>query len=109
MTARCEPRFWIVSSSRPTRRADQLSDTEAFADFPQSSRGWTQSNGAAIDPAEFVDPALPAPGATFQPLEDPGQLRRGPGDSLAKEPTGVLDQIDKQQVLEPSPLCVLNC
>jgi hypothetical protein len=44
-------------------------------------------------PSEPLHPLMPALGVAIQLLEDPGQFCRDRGLSLAKEPTGIVDQL----------------
>ena len=87
-TFRCNPRFMIVSSDRTTRKVDQVPNTEAFANLPQLGSGGRKETAQQSIPAEPLHPLMPALGVAIQPLEDPGQLARDRGLSLAKEPTG---------------------
>jgi hypothetical protein len=86
---RRESEIMNVSSNRITRQIDRVPDTEAFADFPQFRTGGRKEMAQQPITAEPLCPALPAPAATPQPLEDPGQLRGDRGISLANEPAGV--------------------
>jgi hypothetical protein len=72
---RCESEIMNVSSNWTTRQIDQMPHTEAVADFPQVRTGGRKETAQQLFPAEPLYPALPAPAATTQPLEDPGQLR----------------------------------
>ena len=88
-TARCGPRITFVSSKWTTRKVDQVPNTEAFANLPQLGSGGRKETAQQSIPAEPLHPLMPALGVAIQPLEDPGQLGRDRGLSLAKEPTGI--------------------
>src|SRR3984885_14063922 len=92
-TARCGPRITFVSSKWTTRKVDQVPNTEAFANLPQLGSGGRKEKAQKSIPAEPLHPLMPALGVAIQPLEDPGQLGRDRGLSLAKEPTGIVDQL----------------
>jgi hypothetical protein len=92
-TARCGPRITFVSSKGTTRKVDQVPNTEAFANLPQLGSGGRKETAQQSIPAEPLHPLMPALGVAIQPLEDPGQLGRDRGLSLAKEPTGIVDQL----------------
>jgi hypothetical protein len=91
--ARCGRRITFVSSKWTTRKVDQVSDTEAFANLPQPGPGGRKETAQQSIPAEPLHPLMPALGVAIQPLEDPGQLGRDRGLSLAKELTGIVDQL----------------
>jgi hypothetical protein len=92
-TARCGPRITFVSSKWTTRKVDQVPNTEAFANLPQLDSGGRKVTAQQSIPAEPLHPLMPALDVAIQPLEDPGQLGRDRGLSLAKEPTGIVDQL----------------
>ena len=92
-TARCGPRITIASSNWTTRKVDQVPNTEALANFPQLRSGGRKETARQSIPAEPFHPVMPALGAAIQPHEDPSQLRRDRGLPLAKEPTGIVDQL----------------
>jgi hypothetical protein len=75
-TARCEPRFRMLSSNRTTPQVDQATHAEAFANFAQLLAAGREESAQQPIPAQLLDLNLPALGATAQPLEIPGQLRR---------------------------------
>ena len=91
---RCESEITNVSSNGTTPQVDQVTHTEAFADFPQLRAAGREETAQQSIPAKLLDLNLPALGATAQPLENPGQLRRDRRLSLAKKPAGVVDQLD---------------
>src|ERR1700678_2563198 len=91
---RCEPRFWILSSHGTTLQVDQATHTEAFADFAQLRAADREESAEQSIPAKLLDLNLPAPDATAQPLENPGQLGRNRRVSFPKKPAGVFDQLD---------------
>ena len=93
-TFRCNPRFRIVSSDRTTRQVDQVPRADPVGDFPQFRAAGREEAVHHTIAAELFHPVLPPLGAQTQPLEDPGQLRRDRGFSLAKESARVFDQID---------------
>ena len=82
-----------MSSKWTTRKVDQVPNTEAFANLPQLGSGGRKETAQQSIPAEPLHPLVPAPGVAIQPLEDPGQLGRDRGLSLANEPTGLVDQL----------------
>ena len=75
-TARFKPRFTAPSSNRTTPQVDQATHTEASGDFPQLLAAGREESAQQPIPAQLLDLNLPALGATAQPLENPGQLRR---------------------------------
>ena len=75
-TARFKPRFMVLSSNRTTPQIDQATHTEASGDFPQLRATGREETAQQPIPAQLLDLNLPALGATAQPLENPGQLRR---------------------------------
>jgi hypothetical protein len=87
-TARCGPRITFVSSKWTTRNVDQVPNTEAFANLPQFDSSGRKETAQQSIPAEPLHPLMPAQSAAIQPLENPGQLGRDRGLSLANEPTG---------------------
>jgi hypothetical protein len=91
-TVRYDLGFRTASSNRTTRQVDQVSDTEAFANFPQLRAAGREETAQQPIPAEPLQPLLPVLRAKIQPLEDAGQLRRDRRLSLAKEPAGVGDR-----------------
>jgi hypothetical protein len=60
-------------------------NTEAFANLPQLGSGGRKETAQQSIPAEPLHPLMPALGVAIQPLEDPGQLGRDRGLSLAKD------------------------
>jgi hypothetical protein len=92
-TVRCSPRFRIVSSDRATRQVDQVPHVDPVGDFPQFRAAGREEAAHQTIAAEPFHPVLPALGAQTQPLEDPGQLFRDRGFSLAKESARVFDQL----------------
>jgi hypothetical protein len=66
----------VLSSNRTTPQVDQATHTEAFADFAQLLAAGREESAQQPIPAKLLDLKLPALGATAQPLENPGQLRR---------------------------------
>src|SRR5580693_2372239 len=93
-TARFKPRFMVLSSNRTTPQVDQATHTEAFADFAQLLAAGREESAQQPIPAQLLDLNLPALGATAQPLENPGQLRRDRRLSFAEKPSRVVDQLD---------------
>jgi hypothetical protein len=91
-TLRCNPRFMIVSSDRTTRQVDQVPHADPVGDFPQFRAAGREDAAHQTIAAELFHPVLPALGAKTQPLEDPGQLLRDRGFSLAKESARIFDQ-----------------
>ena len=90
-TVRYDLGFRTVSSSRTTRQVDQVPHTEAFANFPQLRAAGRKKTAQQPIPAEPLQPLLPA--LRYPPsLEDPRQLSRDRGLSLAKETAGVGDR-----------------
>jgi hypothetical protein len=75
-TARFKPRFMVLSSSRTAPQVDQATHTEASGDFAQLLAAGREETAQQPIPAKLLDLNLPALGATAQPLENPGQLRR---------------------------------
>jgi hypothetical protein len=101
-TFRCDPRFMIVSSDRTTRQVDYVPHADPVGDFPQSRAAGREETAHQTIAAELVHPVLPALGAQTQPLEDPGQLLRDRGFSLAKaNRTNSSFSLVLQPVLEP--------
>jgi hypothetical protein len=92
-TFRCNPRFMIVSSDRTTRQVDQVPHADPVGDFPQFRAGSREEAAHQTITAELLHPVLRALGAQTQPLEDPGQLFRDRGFSLAKESARIFDQL----------------
>src|SRR5580693_539427 len=84
----------VLSSNRATPKVDQATHTEAFGDFPQLRAADREESAQQPIPAKLLDLNLPAPGATAQPLENPGQIRRDRRLSFPKKPAGVFDQLD---------------
>ena len=93
-TARCGPRIKFVLSNWTTRKVDQVPNSEAFANHPQLRSGGRKETAQQSIPAEPLYPLMPALGTAIQPLEVRGQLRGDRGLPLAKEPTGIVDQLD---------------
>src|ERR1700677_291698 len=91
-TARFKPRFMVLSSNPTTPQVDQATHTEAFADFAQLRAADREESAQQPIPAKLLDLNLPAPGATAQSLENPGQIRRDRRLSFPKKPAGVFDQ-----------------
>ena len=91
-TFRCNPRFMIVSSDWTTRQVDQVPHADPVGDFPQFRAAGREEAAHQTIAAELFHPVLPALGAQTQPLEDPGQLLRDRGFSLAKESARIFDQ-----------------
>ena len=89
---RCDPRFGIESPTGTTRPIDHV--PKAIGDFLQLRAAGPKNAARQPIAAELFQPVLPALRATAQIPEDPGQLRRDRGLSLAEEPTGVVDQPD---------------
>jgi hypothetical protein len=85
-TARFRPRFMVLSSNRTTPQVDQATHTEAFADFVQRLATGREESAQQPIPSQLLDLDLPALGATAQPLENPGQLRRDRSLSFAEKP-----------------------
>jgi hypothetical protein len=104
-TARFGPRFKALSLNRTTPQVDQATHAEAFADFAQLRATEREETAQQPIPAKLLDLNPPAPGATAQPLENPGELRRDRSLSLAKKPAGLVDQLGTHQPisLERSP------
>jgi hypothetical protein len=75
-TARFKPRFMVLSSNRTTPQVDQAMHTEAFANFAQLLAAGREKSAQQPIPPKLLDLNLPALGATAQPLENSGQLRR---------------------------------
>ena len=96
-TARCGPRITFVSSNRTTRKVDQVPNTEAFANLPQFGSGGRKETAQQSIPAEPLHPLMPGLGVAIQTLEDPGQLGRDRGLSLAKDPTAINVDRNRQQ------------
>jgi hypothetical protein len=66
----------VIEPDNPSE-IDLMPHTEAFTDFPQFRTGGrteTAHQPITAEPPSIRYPALPAPAATTQPLEDPGQL-----------------------------------
>src|ERR1700677_556453 len=93
-TARFKPRLMVLSSNRTTPQVDQATHTEAFADFAQLLAAGREESAQQPIPAQLLDLNLPTLGATAQPLENPGQLRRDRRLSFAEKPSRVVDQLD---------------
>ena len=83
----------IVSSDRTTRQVDQVPHADPVGDFPQFRAAGREEAAHQTIAAELFHPVLPALRAKTQPLEDPGQLLRDRGFSLAKESARIFDQI----------------
>ena len=83
----------IGSSDRTTRQVDQVPYTETFGDFPQFRAAGREEAAHQTIAAELFRPVLPGLGAQTQPLEDPGQLLRVRGFSLAKESARIFDRL----------------
>jgi hypothetical protein len=83
-----------ASSSRTTRQVDHVPDAQALADFTQLRASGCEESVEQPVPIELLQPSLPAVSTTTQPLKDPGQIGRDRRPSLAKKPTGVIDQLD---------------
>ena len=92
-TFRSNPRFVIVSSDWTTRQVDQVPHADPVGDFPQFRAAGREEAAHHTIAAELFYPVLPALGAKTQPLEDPGQLLRDRGFSLAKESARIFDQL----------------
>ena len=99
--ARCERRFTMLSPNGTTLQVDQVTHTEAFADFSQLWAAGREESAEQSIPAKLLDLNLPTLGATAQPHENPGQLRRDRSLSFAEKPPGVVDQLDSRKLLEP--------
>ena len=93
-TAQFEPRFRVLSSNGTTPQVDRVTHTRAFADFLQLRAIGREETAHQSIPAELLELDPPALGATAQPLENPGQLRRDRSLSLAKNAAGVVDQFE---------------
>ena len=93
-TTRTGPRIKFMSSNWTTRKVDQAPNTEAFANLPLLRSSGRKKTAKQSIPAEPIYPLMPALGTAIQPLEVPGQLRGDRGIPLAKEPTGIVDQLD---------------
>ena len=78
-TAQFKPRARVLSSNRTTPQVDRVTRTKAFADFLQLRAAGREETAQQPIAAKLVDLKLPALGATTQPLEYPGQLRRDRG------------------------------
>ena len=74
--ARCEPRFRMLSSNGTTLQVEQATDTEAVADLAQLRTAGREETAQQPIPAKLLDLDLPTLGATAQPHENTGQLRR---------------------------------
>jgi hypothetical protein len=74
-----------------------VTHTKAFADFLQLRAAGREETAHQSIPAKLLDLNLPALGATAQPLEYPGQLRRDRWLFLAKEAAGVVDQLEAKR------------
>ena len=85
VTARCEPRFTVLSSNWTTPEVDQVTHTEAFADFAQLRAANREESAQQPIPAKLLDLDLPTLRAKAQPRENPGQLRRD-GPSRLSQP-----------------------
>jgi hypothetical protein len=83
----------IVSSDRTTRQVDQVPHADPVGDFPQFRAAGREEAAHQTIAAELFHPVPPALGAQTQPLEDPGQLLRDRGFSLAKESARIFDQL----------------
>jgi hypothetical protein len=73
--------------SRPgfrPRQVDHVPHADPVGDFPQFRAAGREEAAHQTIAAELFQPVLPALGAQTQPLEDPGQLLRDRGFSLAK-------------------------
>jgi hypothetical protein len=81
-----------LGRTESTRQVDSVPHPQAIGGFPQLGAGG-RKKPALI---ELVNPVVLALGATTRPHEDPGQFRRNLGLALAKEATGVFDQIDNR-------------
>ena len=92
-TVRCNPRFMIVSSDRTTRQVDQVPHADPVGDFPQFRAAGRDEAAHQTIAAELFHPVLLALGTKTQALEDPGQLLRDRGFSLAKESARLFDQL----------------
>jgi hypothetical protein len=92
-TVRCNPRFMVVSSDRTIHQIDQVPHADPVGDFLQFRAAGREEGAHQTIAAELFHPVLPAPGAQTQPLEDPGQLLRDRGFSLAKESARIFDQL----------------
>src|ERR1700734_38494 len=84
----------MLSSNWTAPEVDQVTHTEAFADFAQLRAAGREESAQHPIPAKLLDLNLPALGATAQPLENPGQLRRDRRLSFAEKPSRVVDQLD---------------
>ena len=91
-TFRCNPRFMIVLSDRTTRQVDQVPHADPVGDFAQFRAAGREEAAQQTIAAELFHPVLPALGAQTQPLEDPDQLCRDRGFSLANESARIFDQ-----------------
>jgi hypothetical protein len=89
----CESEIMDASSSRTTRQVDQVPHADPVGDFPQFRAAGREEAAHQTIAAELFHPVLPALGAKTQPVEDPGQLFRDRGFSLAKESARIFDQI----------------
>ena len=91
-TFRCNPRFMVVSSDRTTRQVDHVPHADPVGDLPQFRAAGREEAARQTIAAELFHPVLPALGAQTQPLEDPDQLCRDRGFSLANESARIFDQ-----------------
>jgi hypothetical protein len=90
---RRDPRFRMLSSNWTSHQVDQTPHTETFGDLPQLYGAGRTETAQQTIAAKPLHPGLPVLGARTQPLEDPGQLLRVRGFSLAKESARIFDQL----------------
>jgi hypothetical protein len=81
-----------LGRTESTRQVDSVPHPQAIGSFPQLGAGGRKKP----DLFELVNLVVLALGAITRPLKDPGQLRLDRGLALAKEATGVFDQIDNR-------------
>ena len=87
-------RLNIISAGRASSEVHRVSHPESVGNFPQFLAGGRKDSAQQSIVAKLLHPGLPALSATAQPLEDSGQLRRDRSLAFAKNPSGVVDQLD---------------
>ena len=98
----------MESSDWTTRQVDQVPHADPVGDFPQFRAAGRVEAAHQTIAAELFPPVLPALGAQTQPLEDPGQLLRDRGFSLAKESARIFDQNAFQSVISVLSVSVIS-
>jgi hypothetical protein len=90
-TIRCDQGFRIESSNQKTRQVDQVPHTEAVGDLPKLGTSCRKEAAQQSIATEPLQPFLPTVGATPQPLDVSGQIRRNPRRTSVKDQCSAID------------------